>query len=185
MQITERELALLNFYRASELHGGLILGHLAQRAREPYLLERLTRHSAEEVVHARMWTDTIVAVGGRPRPVRRTYQACYAQELGAVGSVFQVLALTQVFERRVYRHFIQHGRRAGTHPLVRTTLHRMVDEEKDHLDWVRDWLEEHARRRGADLRAVLARYAELDERVYRTLIVEYGYAPDPGAGRAA
>ncbi|HSJ23410.1 MAG TPA: hypothetical protein VK929_01920 [Longimicrobiales bacterium] len=185
MQITEQELALLNFYRASELHGGLVLGHLAQWARDPYLLERLTRHSAEEVMHAQLWTDTIVAVGGRPRPVRRTYQTRYARELGAVGSVFQVLALTQVFERRVYRHFLEHERRPGTHPLVRATLRRMVDEEKDHLNWVKDWLHDHALRRGLELRAVLAPYIALDERVYRALTVEYGYGLGPGAGRVA
>jgi hypothetical protein len=50
MDITTRELGFLNFYRASELHGGLILGQLARRARGSALVLDLTRHAAEEVV---------------------------------------------------------------------------------------------------------------------------------------
>ena len=41
---TQRELDLLNFYRASELHGGLILGQIARRARDPRLVLARTPH---------------------------------------------------------------------------------------------------------------------------------------------
>ena len=34
MQITTLELKRLNFYRASELHGGLVLGQLVRRVRD-------------------------------------------------------------------------------------------------------------------------------------------------------
>src|SRR5688572_5016784 len=153
MQITELELTWLNFYRASELHGGLILGQLVRRVRDPHLILNLTRHSAEEVMHAQLWTETILAVGGRPAPVRDTYQRRLAGRVGAPASVFQVLALTQVFERRVYRHFILHARMTGTHPIVRACLERMVEEEKDHLSWVKQWLDDEGARRGVDVRA--------------------------------
>ena len=83
MEITERELGFLNFYRASELHGGLILGQVARRVRDPVLAVELTRHSAEEVTHSLLWTETIVAVGGRLHVVRETYQARYARLVGA------------------------------------------------------------------------------------------------------
>jgi bacterioferritin (cytochrome b1) len=177
MMISRRELDWLNFYRASELHGGLILGQLARRVREPHLLTQLTRHSAEEVMHAELWTQTIVAVGGEPKPVRRTYQARYNAALRGVASVFQMLALTQVFERRVYRHFIDHERRADTHPIVRATLRRMIEEEKDHLSWVRHWLDRQEQVRGAVVRRTMAAYAALDERIYGELIGEYDYDP--------
>ena len=75
MQITQREGALLNFYRVSELHGGLILGQLARRVRDSDLIVNLTRHSAEEVGHALLWSETIVAVGGRLTAERDSYQA--------------------------------------------------------------------------------------------------------------
>lgn len=179
LEIHPRELARLNFYRASELHGGLVLGQLVRRVRDPELILRLTRHSQEEVLHAQLWTETILAVGGRPSPVRDTYQARYARRLGAPSSVFQVLALTQVFERRVYRHFVAHRNAPGTHPAVRATLDRMLHDEKDHLSWVRRWLTREGQRRGVDVEALLSRYAAVDREVYEGLLAEFGAGGDP------
>src|SRR5687767_117090 len=166
MEINAIELARLNFYRASELHGGLVLGQLVKRVRDGSLILNLTRHSAEEVMHAQLWTETILAVGGRPAPVRDTYQRRLAGVVGAPASVFQVLALTQVFERRVYRHFIYHARLAGTHPVVRACLERMVEEEKDHLSWVKQWLDEEGARRGVDVHALINSFTRADAAVY-------------------
>jgi bacterioferritin (cytochrome b1) len=175
MEITTMELKRLNFYRASELHGGLVLGQLVRRVRDADLMLRLTRHSAEEVGHAQLWTETIIAVGGVPTPVRSTYQARLARLVGAPASVFQVLALTQVFERRVYRHFMHHARIPGTHPVIRTALERMIEEEKDHLSWVADWLQVEADRRTVDVRAVLDHFTVADARVYDELLYEYQF----------
>lgn len=176
MEITERELEHLNFYRASELHGGLILGHMVARARDPQLALELTRHSAEEVVHAQLWTETIIAVGGKPRPVRTTYQKRYAAVLGRPSGILHVLAATQVFERRVYRHFLEHLRRPRTHPRVRATLRRMIEEEKGHLSWVKEWLDRQAVSRPDDVREVMRRYTEADAEVYRSFLEDYGWA---------
>ncbi len=175
MDITPRELGFLNFYRASELHGGLILGQVARRARGAALVLELTRHSAEEVVHAQLWTETIIAVGGEVRPVRETYQARYARFVGTPMALIDVLALTQVFERRVYRHFTEHLKRQSTHPCVRATLERMLEEEKGHLRWVKRWLDEQARVRGDGVRDTLARYAEADALVYAEMTDELGW----------
>jgi demethoxyubiquinone hydroxylase (CLK1/Coq7/Cat5 family) len=175
MQITTLELNRLNFYRASELHGGLVLGQLVRRARDPALILNLTRHSAEEVQHAQLWTETMLDVGGTPSPIRATYQTRLARAIGAPSSIFQVLALTQVFERRVYGHFIHHSRRPGTHPVVRRTLERMVEEERGHLSWVHDWLEAESDRRGIDLGRVLDDYAVIDARIYAELLCDYGF----------
>ena len=175
MSISELELGWLNFYRASELHGGLLLGQLVRRVRDPMLILELTRHSAEEIVHAQLWTETILSVGGRPRPTRDTYQSHYAAELGTSMSLVEVLCLTQVFERRVYKHFIQHARVPGTHPEVRSTLLRMVEEEQHHLSWVKEWLD---LRRGRDqvvVRDALSRFTEVDERIYEGLVVKFEF----------
>lgn len=175
MQITQREGVLLNFYRVSELHGGLILGQLARRVRDSRLIVNLTRHSAEEVGHALLWAETIVAVGGRLTPERDSYQARYAALLGTPTSPLEILALTQVFERRVYRHFVEHARRPGTHPLVRAALRRMLEEERGHLSWVREWLDSQSRARENEVAGLLRRYAELDARVYEELTREFGW----------
>jgi len=42
---------------------------------------------------------------------------------------------------------------------VRATLERMLEEEKGHLRWVRRWLDDQARTRGAMVNDTLARYA--------------------------
>ena len=173
----DRELALLNFYRASELHGGLILAQLSRRVREPRLVLALTRHAAEEMVHAQCWTETIITLGGSPRPVRETYQVRYARALRAPVSLFHVLALTQVFERRVFRHFMLHLRRPGTHPAVCATLRRLLDEERDHLSWVKAWLDEQEKLRGRDVvMRTMREFADADETIYAKLCDEYGFA---------
>jgi len=174
-EITELELARLNFYRASELHGGLVLGQLVRRVRDPQLMAELTRHSAEEVAHAQLWTETILAVGGTPRPVRDTYQTYYARAIGAPSSVLQVLALTQVFERRVYRHFLDHARIAGTHPTVRATLERMCEEEKHHLSWVKHWLDRESERTPERVASIMSHYAAVDEAIYGRLTIDFGF----------
>jgi demethoxyubiquinone hydroxylase (CLK1/Coq7/Cat5 family) len=173
MEIAPRELALLNFYRASELHGGLALGRLVEHVRDPELMLRLTAHSAEEVLHAQLWTETIVAVGGRPSPTSDTYQARYAAAIGVPTSILEVLALTQVFERSVYRHFVAHLRRRGTHPRVQATLRRMLDDERGHLSWVRDWLDCQTGARRAAVPALLHRYSAVDATVHAQLIRDY------------
>ena len=175
IQITSRELRLLNFYRASELHGGLILGGLVRRVREPELILKLTRHSAEEVRHAELWTEAILAVGGVPSPTEDTYQTRYAAALEDTLGPVEVLALTQVFERRVYRHFIEHERRPGTHPRVRACLRTMIEEERDHLSWVWTWLNEHAGLSPDQLAEIMRRFQAVDDRVYPTLREEYAW----------
>lgn len=173
MQITQMELDLLNFYRASELHGGLILGQLVRHVRDPELILKLTRHSAEEVMHAQLWTETIFAVGGRPRPTSDTYQSRYAKVIGPPSTMLEVLALTQVFERGVYRHFLAHARRPDTHPVVRTTLRRMLEEERDHLSWVKRWLDEQARTKRDLVATLMRRYAAVDVTVRNRVLQEY------------
>jgi bacterioferritin (cytochrome b1) len=173
MEITPRELRLLNFYRASELHGGLVLGGLVRRASEPELILKLTRHSAEEVRHAELWTEAILDVGGAPSPTPDTYQTRYAAVLEGRLSTVDVLALTQVFERRVYRHFLEHERRPGTHPRVRECLRTMIEEERDHLSWVWEWLNEHAGLSGDELQRIMRRFQEVDDQIYAALREEY------------
>lgn len=174
-QVSEQELQFLNFYRASELHGGLILGQVARRTRDGFLANELLRHSAEEIEHARIWTETILAVGGRVQPVRSTYQERYAGAIGRPVGVLHVLALTQIFERRVYRHFVEHLRRPGTHRAVAGALRVMLEEEKGHLTWVKEWLDRESVSRGREVREVMQRYAEVDRRVYAELTLELGW----------
>ncbi|MDQ6829528.1 MAG: ferritin-like domain-containing protein [Gemmatimonadota bacterium] len=175
MMTDQQEIALLNFYRASELHGGLILGQLARRVRDPQLMLELTRHAAEEMGHAQLWTETMLTLGMRPSPVKETYQTRYAAALGSPITMIEVLALTQVFERRVYRHFAEHLHRPNTYDAVKATLRRMLEEEKGHLAWVKRWLDAEAATKPELVRDTMARYAAADACIYETLRAEYGW----------
>lgn len=176
MEITPRELEQLNFYRASELHGGLILGAMVARVRDPELALELTRHSGEEVVHSQLWLETIIELGGSPRPVRTTYQRRLGAALGRPAGMLHVLAATQIFERRVYRHFLEHLRRPGTHPLVCATLERMLEEEKGHLSWVKRWLDRRALSHPDQVAAVMHRFQRADDGVYASFLRDYGWS---------
>jgi acyl carrier protein len=171
MEISENELWILSYYRESELTGGLIMGRLARETDDDDLRVHLTAHCAEEANHAWLWTRTILEVGGTPRRVSETYQSRYYAEIGHPATVLEVLALTQVFEKRVLSHFQDHLHRPGTHPAVARTLERMIAEEAGHIGWVRTRLDRYAREKGGDaVAAILRRFAEVDQKVYAGLI---------------
>jgi acyl carrier protein len=175
MEIDENELWLLSYYRASELAGALVMGRLANQTDDDDLRVHLTEHAAEEANHAWLWTRTILDVGGTPRRVSETYQSRYYAEIGRPTTVLEVLALTQVFERRVMRHFRDHLRRPGTHPAVAATLHRMIEEEVGHIGWVKERLDRHARVAGAEMVSeIMRRFADVDRKVYAELLEYQG-----------
>ena len=170
MEIDENELWLLSYYRASELAGALVMGRLASQTDDDDLRIHLTEHCAEEANHAWLWTRTILDVGGAPRRVSETYQSRYYEAIGAPTTVLEVLALTQVFEKRVVKHFRDHLRRPGTHPAVARTLERMIADEAGHIGWVKERLDSWASAvREAAITETLRRFAEVDEQVYAGL----------------
>ena len=174
MTMPNSETALLNFYRASQLHGGLILGQAARCRSEAQLILSLTRHSAEELIHAQLWTETIIAIGGRPAPLRATYHARHAAAVGAPATLLEVLALTHMFERRQYRHFAMYVRIPGVHPAVAATFRRTMERERGHIRWVKSWLSEQSRTCSAEVRKIMKLYSLADQRMCDTLSNEFG-----------
>ena len=167
MEISENDLWILSYYRESELAGSLIMGRLARETDDDDLRVHLTEHCAEEAHHAWLWTETILKVGGTPKRVAETYQTRYYAEIGTPTSLLEILALTQVFERRVIRHFRAHMKWPNTHPAVLETLQRMIDDEVGHISWVKDRLDRYAAEKGeAVVTETMRRYTEVDQRVY-------------------
>ena len=168
--ITENELWLLSYYRESELAGALLMGRLARQTDDDELRVRLTEHCAEEARHAWAWTETILKVGGTPRRVSETYQSRYHAAVGNPSNLLEVLALTQIFERRVVRHFKAHLAWPGTHPEVLKTLQQLIDEEVGHIRWVKDRLDDYAAVHGESVvKEMLDRFQRIDEQVYSEL----------------
>ena len=167
MEISENDLWILSYYRESELAGSLVMGRLARETDDDDLRVHLTEHCAEEAMHAWLWTETILKVGGTPKRVAETYQTRYYAEIGTPTSLLEILALTQVFERRVIKHFRAHQKWPNTHPAVAATLQRMIEDEVGHISWVKDRLDRYAAEKGEAIVAeTMRRFTEIDQRVY-------------------
>jgi acyl carrier protein len=170
LEISENELWLLSYYRESELAGALLMGRLARETDDDDLRVRLTEHCAEEARHAWAWTECIQRVGGTPKKVRETYQTRYHAAVGNPSNLLEVLALTQIFERRVVRHFRAHLSWPGTHPEIRRTLQQLIDDEAGHIRWVKDRLDDYAAANGAEVvNQMMERFKRIDEEVYNGL----------------
>lgn len=154
----------LNWYRQSELEGALLLGRMIRHATDPYLVGRLTRHSADEARHAWLWARTIERLDLPTVQIRRSYQSFYLDEISAPRGLADVLALTHVFEHRVDRHFTSELTQPGLPAAVRRTLSVLIREEQGHLDWIGRWLAARP-----ESEAILERYRKADERVARRL----------------
>jgi tRNA isopentenyl-2-thiomethyl-A-37 hydroxylase MiaE len=154
----------LNWYRQSELEGALMLGRLVGRVGDARLITKLTKHCAEEAEHSRIWMETIGALGLTVVRIKRSYQSFYLDHSGVPGSVLEVLCFTQIFERRVHRRFSEEERAPETPEAVRRAYRKMIEDEKDHLGWVAEWL------RGQPGAAeCLRHYQEIDRRVFEEI----------------
>lgn len=154
----------LNWYRQSELEGALLLGRMIRHVTDPYLVGRLTRHSADEARHAWLWARTLEALDLPTVQIRRSYQSFYLDEISAPRGLADVLALTHVFEQRVDRHFTSELTQPGQPAAVRHTLRVLIRDEQGHLDWIGRWLAERQ-----ESAAILAGYRRADARVARRL----------------
>jgi rubrerythrin len=168
--ISESELWVLSYYRASELAGALLFGRLARRTRNDELRVFLTQHFAEEAHHAWLWTETIGRVGKTPLPLTETYQSAYGREIGLPSSMPEVLLLTEVFEGRIRFQFQRHAAMPDVHEVVKQTLLQMLDEEEKHVGWVMQRLEEYAASGEIDLPRLREQYQRIDERIYGEVV---------------
>jgi rubrerythrin len=167
LEIDRKELWILSYYRVSEIGGAMLFGKVARRIKDERLRVLLTRHFSDEARHAWLWTDAIVRVGGVPLDIPTTYQSRYGAEAGVPATELDLLAITQIFEKRVIDQYRSHQRRRGTHPVVADTLQQIMVDESWHLKWVKDEL----KRLEADLgrtavAGALERYRAIDARVY-------------------
>jgi hypothetical protein len=165
---------LLSYYAASEMAGGLLFGKLARWTADGELRARLTWHAAEEMRHAWVWTEALLALGGLPEAVVETYQSRYFAAVGVPGGEIDVLALTHVFETRVAWHLSAHLAFGGAHRRVAQALRTVLADEGAHLGWVRDRLASCSERGLADdVRRALDRFSILDARIYRDEIAAF------------
>jgi bacterioferritin (cytochrome b1) len=171
--VSENERWLLSFYRASEINGALFFGRVARTVRGPLLVD-VTHHFTDEANHANYWTQCIDDMGLTPIPQNRAYQDQYLDAVGMPANLMEVMAITQVFEKRAIGQYHQHQRFQGTHPLSRQTIQKIMVDERWHVKYVRDALKDMAGKYGAELiDETLARFAAADEEVNARSLQEY------------
>ncbi len=172
--LAEKELWRLSYYGSSEINGALFFGRVARTVRGPLQVD-VTHHFSDEANHARYWTACIDNLGRTAIKQNRSYQDQYLEAVGAPASLMEVMAITQVFEKRVIGQYHRHLRFPRTHPEVRQTIRRIMLDERWHVKYVKDALAAMADRYGPELiDQTLTRYTAADEEVYAKTLAEYG-----------
>jgi hypothetical protein len=154
----------LNWYRQSELEGALLLGRLVRVVTDGDLIAKLMKHCADEARHGQLWSECIRELGLPFIRIHRSYQSFFLEHGASPSSLVEVLAFTQIFERRVHKRFSEELEAADLPAAARSTFEIMIHDEKDHLEWVHDWLKPRP-----EARALLDKYIEADSALYRRL----------------
>ncbi len=174
MSLSDDELFVLSFYRSSEINGSLFFGRLARVLKPGPVQHDLTKHFADEAQHAWYWTRCIDELGSRPLKLADAYQDRYLEAAGLPLNLMEVLAITLVFERRVINQYAKHLALPGLAPQIGATIDRIMEDERWHVQWVRDALAGLEERFGKDhVNATLRRYREADREVYAETLADY------------
>ncbi len=174
MSLPENELWLLSYYRSSEINGALFFGRVARIIRGPLQVD-VTHHFSDEANHASYWTKCIHDLGHLPMKQNRAYQDQYLDAVGVPANLMEVMAITQIFEKRVISQYNQHMRFSRVHPAIRQTIETIMRDERWHVRYVREALEAMEERYGVgEIKDTLARYAAADQEVYAKTLAEYG-----------
>lgn len=172
--IGENERWLLSFYRTSEISGSLFFGRLARSLKPGPVQHDMTKHYADEAMHAWYWTDCLAKLGAEPLELEAAYQDQYLAAAGMPANLMEILAITQVFERRVINQYAVHSRVEGLNGVVRDTIERIVADEKWHIRWIRDALRAMEPDYGKDtIDATMARFLRADREVYEKTVREH------------
>lgn len=174
MKIDENLHWILSFYRTSEISGALFFGELARSLRPSPIQQDMTRHFADEANHARYWTDCLEKLGTEPLKLPTAYQNQYLAAAGMPANLMEILAITQVFEKRVVAQYTLHTKSPNVPDIVIETIETIMKDEKWHIQWIRDALKGMEAEYGADnIKDTLKRFTSADREVYQKTTEEH------------
>jgi hypothetical protein len=172
--IDENELWILSFYRTSEISGALFFGTLARTMRPGSIQRDMTKHFSDEALHAWYWTACINDLGARPLKIGEAYQDQYLAAAGMPVNIMEVLAITQVFEKRVINQYARHAQAPNLQKEVRETLAKIMLDERWHIEWIQEALKKMEPDYGKDaIDSTLKRFREADREVYLKTMQEH------------
>src|SRR5213593_2725759 len=172
--VDENELWILSFYRTSEISGALFFGRLARTMKPGQIQRDMTKHFSDESMHAWYWTACIEKLGAHALKLEQSYQDQYLAAAGLPVNIMEVLAITQVFEKRVIGQYSLHSSVPDLDPEIHATLRRIMEDEKWHIEWIKGALEAMEPEYGADrIKATLDRMTAADRHVYEKTIDEH------------
>ncbi len=174
MKIDENLHWILSFYRTSEISGALFFGELARSLRPSAIQQDMTRHFADEANHARYWTDCLEKLGVQPLKLPTAYQNQYLAAAGMPANLMEILAITQVFEKRVVSQYTLHAKSPNLPVIVGETIKTIMKDEQWHIRWIRDALKDMETEYGADnIKDTLKRFTLADREVYQKTALEH------------
>ncbi len=172
--IDENDLWVLSYYRVSEITGALFFGRLARSLKASSIQHDLTKHFSDEALHAWYWTDCIERLGQMPLKLHDAYQDQYLSAAGMPANIMEVLAITQVFERRVINQYARHSQIPDLRVEILETLQKIMVDEKWHIQWVGDALRSLIPEFGKEIiDQTVQRYREADQKVYQQTLQEH------------
>jgi bacterioferritin (cytochrome b1) len=168
-----RMILMFNYYRDAELRGANLLFRLMSHLDDPDSQAKLSLHLADETRHSWLWTKRITDAGGEPGKVADGYQTRIGLRV-VPRNLIDILALTVVVEERAYQRYQDHAARPDVDSATLDVLREVTQDEKWHISWIRNKLEEIATRDGQldRMNEALARYREIDEHVYGELLAK-------------
>lgn len=188
MAADPRTVLIMSYYRDAELRGANLLFRLMSHLEDGDSQTKLALHLADETRHAWLWTKRINDIGGEPVRIGDGYQTRIGLRV-VPRSLLEILALTVVVEERSYQRYTEHAARGDIDPDTLEVLKEVTQDEKWHISWIRNKLEEIAKAEGTEdkMREALERYKKIDEQVYAELqekerrLFDAPEQPAPGA----
>jgi len=172
--LSENELWILSYYRASEITGSMFFGRIAKLVPPGPMQADLTQHFADEAQHSTWFTECIESLGARPLKLPFAYQDDYLRSAGVPSNFMEVLSITQVFEKRILNTYSKHAKLPNTRPAVERVLRRIMRDESWHVQWVRAALKDLEPRYGKDhIAETLERHTTADNETYARFLREY------------
>lgn len=172
--LDENDRWLLSFYRTSEISGSLFFGSLAKSMKPGAIQRDMTKHFSDEAMHAWRWTSCIEKLGSQALKLNQAYQDQYVSAAGMPVNLMEILALTEVFEKRVINQYARHSRIAGIAPEIKETLETIMVDEAWHIEWVQAALKDMEKQYGSAVVAdTIKRFRQADEEVYQKTMQEH------------